>query len=136
MLLARRYSTSLPDRHSNQARKRAVARGKHTNGLPRIGESPAGRWLWAGLVQALWYIRGGAALWYIWDCAEEFAASTWAVGAAAATTAELTAIDPAALSARIAGMMMDCLIRTIPPWHRRRSAACCTPHQLAGAAEL
>jgi hypothetical protein len=33
-------------------------------------------------------------------------------------------------------MTMACLIRTIPPWHRHRSAACCTPHQLIGAIEL
>lgn len=28
------------------------------------------------------------------------------------------------------------LMRMIPPWHMYRSAACCMPHKLAGAAEL
>ncbi len=53
------------------------------------------------------------------------ATCTWALGAcaAAAGTAEPARIDPAAPSARIAGMM-DRLMRMIPPWHLPRSAAC------------
>jgi len=56
---------------------------------------------------------------------EEGAARTWTVtvGAAATWAAEPTRIDPAALSARIAGMMMVRLMVMIPPWRLRRSAA-------------
>jgi hypothetical protein len=37
--------------------------------------------------------------------------------------AELARIDPAALSARITGMMTARLMRMIPPWHLQRSAS-------------
>lgn len=55
------------------------------------------------------------------------AATTWTLdagaAAAAADTAEPARIDPAALSARIMGMMMVRLMVTIPPWCLQRSAA-------------
>jgi hypothetical protein len=44
--------------------------------------------------------------------------------AAVADAVEATRIDPAVLSARIAGMMMVRLMVMIPPWYLRRSAAC------------
>lgn len=62
---------------------------------------------------------------------EEAVAATWALGTAAAATAEPARIDPAALSARIAGMMMDRLIRMISPEYLRSSAACRSPRWLA-----
>jgi hypothetical protein len=48
---------------------------------------------------------------------------------------ELASIDPVTPSATIAGMMA-CLMRMIPPWHLRRSAACCMAHEPTGATEL
>ena len=55
---------------------------------------------------------------------------------AAAGTAEPARIDPAALSARIAGMMMVRLMSMIPPWRLQRSAACCmTPAARDGTSE-
>jgi len=56
---------------------------------------------------------------------EEDTASTWALGAGAAATwtAEPARTDPAALSARITGMMMVRLMVMIPPCCLRRSAA-------------
>jgi hypothetical protein len=57
---------------------------------------------------------------------EEDTASTWelGVGAADTWTPEPARIDPATLSARIAGMTMVRLMVMIPPWHLRRSEAC------------
>ncbi len=53
------------------------------------------------------------------------AATTWTVAAGAvAATTEAAAIDPAELSARIAGMMMVRLMDMIPPSRLQRSAAC------------
>jgi hypothetical protein len=54
-------------------------------------------------------------------------ATTWTVDACAATTgtAEPARIDPAALSARIAGTMRAFLMRTIPPCCLHWSAVCC-----------
>lgn len=51
----------------------------------------------------------------------------WTAGAcaAAAGATEPPRIDPAAASARIAGMTMVRTARMIPPWHLPRSAACC-----------
>lgn len=48
----------------------------------------------------------------------------WAAGAcaAAAGTAAAARMDPAALSARIAGMMMARPMRMTPPWRSQRSA--------------
>jgi len=46
-------------------------------------------------------------------------------GAAVAVAVEPIRIDPAALSARIAGMMMVRPMRMTPPWCLQRSAACC-----------
>jgi hypothetical protein len=53
-------------------------------------------------------------------------ATTWALDAcAAASTAEPASAELAALSARIAGMMMVRLMRMIPPCRLHSSAACC-----------
>jgi hypothetical protein len=53
-------------------------------------------------------------------------ATTWVLdaGAAVADAVAPTAIDPAVVSARIAGTMMVRLMVMIPPWRLRRSAAC------------
>ena len=53
----------------------------------------------------------------------------------ATEAAEPAAIDPAAVSASIAEMMVR-LIRMSPPGRPYWSAACRVPHQLIGAAEL
>src|SRR6516165_6017899 len=60
----------------------------------------------------------------------------WTTDACGATTgaAEPARIDPAAPSDRMIGMIAR-LMRTIPPGHRYRSAACSVPHELAGASQ-
>jgi hypothetical protein len=81
-------------------------------------ESTAGPWARGSRVQ-VWYKDLGPA--------EEAVTSTWALGACATATdaAEPTRIDPAALSASIAGMMVDFPMRMIPPCRLQRSAAWC-----------
>jgi hypothetical protein len=88
--------------------------GNRMRSQPRIErESSDGRPVAAGLV-------------YPWNHVWGAMATTWVLApwALTAGAAEPARIDPAALSARIAGMMTDRLMRMTPPWRLPRSGAC------------
>jgi hypothetical protein len=86
----------------------------HPAGRCGSGESPEPAKEFAGLV-------------YACRCVFGLAVTTWTLGACAAVAdaAEPARIDPAALSASIAGTIMDRLTDMTPPRRRQRSAACC-----------
>ena len=87
----------------------------HTLGLPRIqqiADRPIGR---------------AERLVHSWNQTKGVAWAATGVTAAAAGSAVPAAIDPAALSASITGMMAR-LMRMTPPGRPYRSATCCVPH--------